>query len=763
MGSSRALGFSLLAIAACAGSHRPTLPVAPPAPPPPVVAPPPVVVPPPPPAPNPDDPFASIDAAANEAIEQGKMPGCVVVVGRHDEILFERAYGSRALVPERLPMRIDTVFDLASLTKPIATATSIMILVDRGKIDLDTPAAKYVPELAKLPPFTVRQLLMHASGLPAVTAIRDYALDRPALMKRLGDLTLKHQPGEKMVYSDTGYVVLEEIVRRTTGKSLAEFTQQEIFDRLSMSDTSFLPDAAHRARAAPTEMRDGIWLQGDVHDPRAHAAGGVAGHAGLFSTPADLARYAQAMLDRGRALVSQKTYDTFTTRQPNGRALGWDIDSGFSTHRSALLSPRAFGHGGYTGTAIWIDPEKDLFFVFLSNRVHPDGKGLVNPLVADLGTRIVQSVEVKTGIDVLRAEAFERLKGARIALVTNASARAKDGTTTIDAFRAAQNVTLKALFSPEHGLEAKAEGAIADASYGGVPVYSLYGERFSPTSDSLSDIDTIVVDLQDAGTRFYTYASTMKRAMKVAADRHLRFVVLDRPDPIGGVDVQGPVLTTAGANFVNHHALPVRHGMTMGELAALFADDDKLTVKLDVVRMQNWRRKDYFDRTGLTWVSPSPNLRNVAEVVNYPAIGLLEGTNLSVGRGTETPFEVVAAPWLDGDAIAKRLAGTPGVAFEPAEVTPRAAPYSGQKCGAVRMRVTDRAAFDPIRTGLAIALAIRGVHGEKFEIEKLDRLLQSKAAMALVSAGKSVDEIEAVWSEALAAFRTKRERFLLYR
>ncbi len=293
-------------------------------------------------------------------------------------------------------------------------------------------------------------------------------------------------------------------------------------------------------------------------------------------------------------------------------------------------------------------------------------------------------------------------------------------------------------------------------------MYSLYGDRFAPASDSLADVDAIVVDLQDAGVRFYTYASTMKRAMKVAADKGIRFVVLDRPDPVGGALVQGPVLAVGSGTFVNHHALPVRHGLTMGELATLFADDDKLGVRLEVVKMQSWRRKDYFDRTGLSWVSPSPNLRSVAEVVNYPALGLLEGTNLSVGRGTDTPFEVLAAPWLDGDALVKRLS-VPGVAFEPVTVTPKAAPYANQKCGGVRMRVTSRDAFDPIRTGIALALAIRAQHGDKFEIEKLDRLLQSKPAMTAIQSGATLDDIERTWEPDLAAFRKKREKFLLYR
>ncbi|MBX3187692.1 MAG: DUF1343 domain-containing protein [Labilithrix sp.] len=716
-----------------------------------------------------DPRFSTVDAAIEEAIGTGKMPGCVVVVGRHDEVLLRRAYGSKALVPEQVPMTLDTVFDLASLTKPVATATSVMILVERGRIDLDAPAARYVPELARLPAFTVRQLLVHTSGLPAATPVSDYALDRGALMQRLGQLTLKHQPGERFLYTDVGFVVLEEIVRRRSGRDLATFTREEIFEPLGMSETGFLPGPALRARAAPTEQREGAWMQGDVHDPRAFALHGVAGHAGVFSTADDLSRYARAMLAKGvidgARVLSEKTFDAFVARRETssgGRALGWDKDSRFASHRSALLSPRAFGHGGFTGTAMWIDPGKDLFVVFLSNRVHPDGKGAVNPLVAQVATLAIDGVEVKTGIDVLRAESFERLRGSRVGLVTNASARAKDGTSTIDAMKSAPGVTLAAIFTPEHGLEAAREGKIADGTHGGVPVYSLYGERMSPTASTLDGIDTIVFDLQDAGARFYTYASTMKLAMKVAAERRIRFVVLDRPNPIGGVDVEGPVLEPTG--FVNHHALPVRHGMTMGELAGLFAADDRIDVRLEVVRMQGWRRRDYFDRTGLTWVSPSPNLRTVEEVVLYPAIALLEGTNVSVGRGTSTPFEILGAPFIDGEALAKKLESLApeGVAFEPVTFTPSSAVHKGKKCGGVRVRVTDRARFAPVRTGVAIAIALRELHPNEWDVDHVDRLLASKAATAAIREGKSVAAVEATWVAALPAFEAKRSRFLLY-
>lgn len=722
-----------------------------------------------------DPRFAAVDNAIAAAIEAGKMPGCVLVIGRQDEVLLRRAYGSRAVLPERVPMTMDTVFDLASLTKALATSTSIMILAERGKVDLKSRVSRYIPELAKLPPFTVEQLLVHTSGLPAVTSLSDYA-DPSSVMRKLGDKLegkLKTEPGEKFLYSDVGFIVLQEIVKRRSGKDLATFTRDEIWAPLGMTDTGYLPEPALRARAAPTEQRDGVWMQGDVHDPRAFALGGVSGNAGLFSTADDLSRYARAMLAKGtldgKRIVSAKTFETWTSRHETssgGRALGWDKDSRFATHRSALLSPRAFGHGGFTGTAMWIDPGKDLYVVFLSNRVHPDGKGAVNPLVAELATLAIEASETKTGIDVLRAESFERLRGARIGLVTNVGARTKDGTTTIDALRAAPNLTLSAIFSPEHGIQGVAEGKIADGTYRGVPVYSLYGDRHSPTASTLDGIDTLVVDLQDAGARFYTYASTMKLAMKVAAEKNLRFVVLDRPNPLGGVAVAGPVLDLGhNGKLATYPALPIRHGMTMGELARLFAEDEKLDLRLDVVRMNGWSRRQYFDQTGLTWVSPSPNLRSVEEVVLYPSVGLLEATNLSVGRGTDTPFEVIGAPFVDGDELAKNVAGRGGIAgvvVEATTFTPKASPYQGKACHGLRLRVVDRSRFEPIKAALTMALAMHELYPSDWDVDQIDRMLQSRAALDAIKAGKSVDAIVGSWSTPLASFVAKRERFLLY-
>jgi uncharacterized protein YbbC (DUF1343 family) len=276
---------------------------------------------------------------------------------------------------------------------------------------------------------------------------------------------------------------------------------------------------------------------------------------------------------------------------------------------------------------------------------------------------------------------FARIAGARVGLITNVSGRARDGARTIDLLRNAKGVELVTLFAPEHGLAADREGRIGFATdeLSGLPVQSLYGGVFAPTPRMLAGIDTLIVDLQDAGARFFTYASTMHRALEVAKENDLRFIVLDRPNPINAMDVAGPVLSLKTSTFVNHHPLPVRHGMTLGELAEMIDADEHLGARLEVVRMRGFRRGSYFDETGLPWVNPSPNLRSVRAAVLYPGVALLEGTNLSVGRGTETPFEILGAPFVDGDALAAALSNLAlgGVSFAATSLVPQAGAYEG--------------------------------------------------------------------------------------
>ena len=735
-----------------------------------------------------------IDRLVAEALAQGKLPGCVVAVGRASGVIYQKAFGSRALLPEREAMTLDTIFDLASLTKPIATATALMVLAEQGKVDLDTRASRYLPELRTLgkDAITLRQLLTHVSGLPAETPVADYERGRAAALKHILAVPLKTPPGTKFIYSDVGFLVLEEVLRRVTGGDLAALAAKAIFRPLGMNETGFLPSADLRPRIAPTEKRGDAWIRGEVHDPRAYRLGGVAGHAGLFSTAKDLARYAHMVLGEG-TLDGARVLSAETVRKmlaphdvPGGiRALGWDVQSAYSTNRGDALSRRAVGHGGYTGTSLWIDPEKDLFVIFLSNRVHPDGKGSINALAGAIATLAGTTLAPATtpaagstlalGIDVLAAEGFARLRGLRFALLTNDSARSRAGVRTTDLLAARRDLVLVSLLSPEHGLSASRDERIED----GVDVKtklaigSLYGGALAPRTARRTGprpvtlppaIDAVVVDLPDVGARFFTYASTLHATLRAAAERGLRVVVLDRPNPIDAVDVAGPMLKASEMSAVNHHPLPVRHGMTMGELAEMMNADEHLGLRLEVVRMAGYDRRWYFDETGLAWWPPSPNLRTVGQTVLYAGVALLEATNVSVGRGTDTPFEVVGAPWLDGRAFAAELkqSGLAGVSFEVTSFTPSENRYKGVPCHGIRLSVTNRAVFEPVRTGLAMALALRKLHGEDWDAARLRRMLGDPAVAQAILDGRSLSQVEALFKDDLDVFRAKRAKYLLY-
>ncbi len=735
-----------------------------------------------------DDPeLAPIDDFVQEAIANQNVPGAVVIVGRHDRLLFRRAYGNREVEPDRVPMTIDTLFDLASVTKPIATATSVMALAERHALSLDDSLAKYLPACATgaKSAITLRELLLHTAGLPAGTPKDDYAHGREEAIRRICAVALRSAPGTESKYTDLGFILLEEVIRHITSRELPDFAGDTIFAPLGMRDTGFQPSGERKERAAWTELVDGVWRVGVVHDPRAYLLGGVAGHAGLFSTADDMAIYARAILGGG-AVDGKRILQASTVASmiapydvPGGvRALGWSVESQW---RGEGLSPRAFGHFGWTGTAMWIDPEKDLFTVVLTNRVHPDGKGDSKPLVARINTlaaRVVgpivgrtdecpgPSEVVKTGIDVLRDERFERLRGERVGLITNESGRARDGTSTIELLLNAPEVKLTALFTPEHGLRSDRHGLVPDGvdDRTGLPVYSLYGDSFAPNADSLAGIDALLFDVQDAGTRFFTYASTMRRAMEAARDHGVRFVVLDRPNPIDGVDVEGPVLVPSSRSFVNYHSLPIRHGMTVGELAYLFNADDHLGAALTVVPMRGWRRSAYWDETGLPWINPSPNLRRVDEALLYPALGLLEATNVSVGRGTDAPFERVGAPWIDADALAAAVIaeGLPGVTWTAEKFTPTSDRYEGQLCGGLHVTVRGRAEFEPVRAGLAVARALRRLYPREWDFAKLDRLLVQPETMRALDEGLPLASIVETYRSQLEAFVAKREKYLLY-
>ena len=511
------------------------------------------------------DHLQRIDTIVAEGLRRKLMPGCVVLLARGQKIVFLKAYGSRQLKPTVEPMTVDTVFDMASITKPMATATSVMKLIEQGKIELTAPVSKYIPEFAAngKGEVTILQLLTHQAGLIPDNSIKDYNDGAEEAFKRIYNLKFYTPPGKKFVYTDVGFILLADLVKRVSGSDVNEFSKQHIFGPLGMRETGYLPAPPLRKRAALTEQRNGKWMQGEVHDPRAFRLGGVAGHAGLFSTARDIAVYA-AMMKNGGQLNGVRILKADTVRQMtaaykiadgNQRGLGWDKQSGFSYNKGDLMSASAFGHGGFTGTVLWMDPQSDLTFVFLSNRVHPNGKGSVNRLAARIATVAAASIDVPrksagvvpvdNGVDVLRKNDFAALRGQKVGLITNHTGLAKDGRSTVELLNDAPNVTLAALFSPEHGFAGKLDIAkIGDSkdSTTGLKVHSLYGKTRRPTAEMLAGLDTLVFDIQDIGTRFYTYISTMRNAMEAAAEHQLRFVVLDRVNPINGVTVSGPVL-----------------------------------------------------------------------------------------------------------------------------------------------------------------------------------------------------------------------------
>ena len=734
--------------------------------------------------------LSAVDALIAQAIAAKKLPGAVVAFGTSQGVLALRAYGQRALVPVPEPMTTDTVFDLASLTKAVATASAVMALVDAGKLRLDDRVRRHLPELDRSAArITVRELLLHASGLPHVDALRNYDAGPAAALASLLRAKPERTPGEGFLYSDLGYLWLGELVRRVSGESLDVFTGRALFTPLAMQDTVWNPAPLLLPRIAPTELTElrapsPILIRGTVHDPRAYRLGGVAGHAGLFSTASDLTRFARMLLSGGALdgarVLSRERVAELSKPEPVGdalRTLGWDAESVYSRLRGSHLSVRAFGHGGHTGVSLWLDPGRNLFVLFLSNRVHPDGKGDVISLIGAVTDAVVQAAEtavpctrlpspVLAGIDVLRQGGFAALAGKRVALVTHLAARARDGTPTLDALRSAPNVTVTALLTPEHGLEAKREGAIAsgrDAARD-LPLYSLFGKTRRPTAQMLEGADAIVVDLVDVGVRFYTYMSTLHEVLRAGAELGREVIVLDRPNPLGGERVDGPLLDPDVHSFVNHHPLPLLHGLSAGELARLIADDEQLAVKLTVIEAQGWRREQLFGETRLRWYPPSPNLPRSQSALLYPAVGLLESTNVSVGRGTGAPFEQLGAPFIDAEELLARMraAQLPGVSLRATTFTPTAAPYRGERCKGLLLRVTDARAFDPVRTGFALATALIAQHRDAFHAGELHKLIGNRRVLDALLRGTSVDALSPLFEPELAAFRARRAHVLRY-
>ena len=745
--------------------------------------------------------LARIDALVEDAIQDGRLPGAVVVVGHAGEIVYEGVFGARVLDGPPEAMTLDTIFDLASLTKAVATTTSVMILVEEGRLRLRERVVTHLPEFAShgKDRITIEHLLTHVSGLRADLPLEEVFEGAATAIARAADEVPDAGPGERFVYSDINFFVLGEIVRRVTGQTLDRFARDRIFRPLGMRDTGFNPPASLIPRIAPTQPcaplawpcgGDGaVMLRGRVHDPTARRMGGVAGHAGLFSTAGDLARFCRMLLGGGtlddvrilaQLTVARMTRVSTPPHMADRRGLGWDLDSRFSANRGDLFGFGSYGHTGFTGTSLWLDPASDTFVVFLSSRLHLSGAGDVTALRGRVATVVASAVSgdlvgdsgaevetaVWTGLDVLREEGFQPLAGAHVGLVTNQTGLARDGATAIDLLHAAPGVELVALFSPEHGIRGVMDGPVSSSrdTRTGLPVHSLYGDTRRPTAEMLTGLDTLVVDLQDVGARFYTYATTMAYLLEAAAARGVRVIVLDRPNPIGGVEVEGPILDESSTGFTGYFPSPVRHGLTLGELARLFNTERGIGADLEVIAMRGWRRETWFDQTGLRWVNPSPNMRNLHQALLYPGIGAIEGSNLSVGRGTDTPFEQIGAPWINGPELARELntRRLPGVRVYPLRFSPKSGRFAGELCEGVFFIVTDRDAMRPVRLGLEVAAALYRLYGDQFDLGAVARLLGSRDTLARIRAGDPPWEIAAGWAAGEAAWRRLRVPYLLY-
>ena len=777
-----------------------------------------------------DSRLTVLDPIVNDAIAQQEIPGAVLVVGHDGRVVYRKAYGSRAIEPRREAMTLDTVFDCASLTKVLATTTAIMQLWEQGKFRMNDPVAKYLPEFGQngKQDITIRQLLVHYSGLaPDLDLTKEWE-GKETAYRMAFEGAPERAPGAAFVYSDINFEVLGALVERLSGESLDEYAARHIFGPLGMKETQGWSSASWEPRIAPTrvapteEDENHHLLRGVVHDPTARRMGGVAGHAGLFSTADDLAIFAQALLDGGRGVLTPATIAKMTApQQPvNGtavRGFGWDIDSPFSTNRGELLPVGGYGHTGFTGTSLWIDPATKTYIVLLTNSVHMNvslpakEKGSAVSLRTKVATAVaaalaldpaeaekmrvatitgynemqsaarklaVRNGTVKTGIDVLEETKFAALHPARggaprsIGLLTNQTGVDSEGRRTIDVLANVPGISLDAIFSPEHGVTGTLDTTdiknAKDAATG-VAVYSVYGASDAarrPPIDVLKRLDAVVIDLADAGARFYTYETTTGYFLEAAAKAGIEVVILDRPNPITGSFVQGPVSDDGRESFTNYFPEPPRHGMTLGELAKMF----------NAERHIGARRRGGSDgglaAGGLVrfdWLGLGESFAQFAELDKRRRFirewRLIEGTNVSVGRGTDTPFEVVGAPWIKSRELAAYLngRGIQSVRFVPIIFTPSASNFAGERCEGVNLIILDRNTLDSPELGIELASALRKLYPNDFKLERMADLLVNQSVFEAIGAGEDPRRIAEDWQERLEGFMRVREKYLLYK
>ena len=757
----------------------------------------------------------ALDEQIQQAVDSGLIPGAVLLVGHGGQVVYHKAYGRRTLIPKPEDMTEDTIFDLASLTKVVATTSCVMKLFEQGKIRINDPVTRYLPEFqGGKSDITVRNLMTHFSGLRPDLDLRPrWSGYETGIQRALVDKPTA-PPGTRFVYSDINFVLMGEIVRRLSGKTLAQYAQDEIFGPLGMQDSMFQPNAALRPRIAPTEIDEltGQPLRGVVHDETSRFMGGIAGHAGLFSTAQDLSHFTEMLLSRGEwrdpassrkvRIFSEATVDKFTEPgspmdQPVMRALGWDVDSPYSGNRGELFPLGSYGHTGFTGTSLWMDPVSHTYVILLTNVVHPKrGKSLTalrskvativaanfgidvagvsltgyNDVMAGGGVHrvVARNAETETGLDVLESEHFAALRGKRVGLITNQTGLDRGGQRNVDVMLAA-GIQVTTLFSPEHGMAGGQDADVAGSadSQTGLPVISLYQPSSRRLTASMRpNVDVLVFDIQDAGARFYTYSCTLLYALEEAAKSKTPFYVLDRPNPITGVHVEGPSLDPALNSFVGCYNMPLRHGLTFGELATMANAEQHWNADLHVVKMKNWERGDWFDTTSLTWVNPSPNMRSLNAELLYPGLAMIEAlSNYSVGRGTDAPFEQIGSDWIKGPELAALLNSrfVPGIRVYATRFRPTAFNFSNREIEGVRFVITDRESLNGVLLGLEVASALNKLYPGHLDWQACRWLIGNQRVLDELNRGVDARAIEGrLEQEDVAEFLSRRKPYLLY-
>jgi uncharacterized protein YbbC (DUF1343 family)/beta-glucosidase-like glycosyl hydrolase/CubicO group peptidase (beta-lactamase class C family) len=740
-----------------------------------------------------------LDRILDGFVEEGAFPGGVVAVGHRGALVHLHPFGRFSYDDDSPKVEADTMYDLASLTKVVAATTMAMILFDEGRLDLDEKVQDFLP-LFQGPgkdKVTVRHLLTHSSGIEGWAPLFQELQGPDAFLRRIQAMDLVYEPGTDFKYSDLGMILLGEILARVAGQPLDEFVRERVFEPLGMTDTLYLPGEDLVPRIPPTEVDEwrGRVVRGEVHDENTFALGGISAHAGLFSTARDLSQFVQMLVNGGvlehHRIVSRGTVELFTRRAgvtDSSRALGWDTKSPEGSSAGSYFSPRSFGHTGFTGTSIWVDPDRELFVILLTNRVHPTRENKLiyraRPAVADAVVNALTDeyrelpvpepgAVVEVGLDRVAAGEDFGLRGKRLGLIVHAASVSSDGRHAIDVLRDAELDVVR-LFTPEHGLRSRAAaGEIVESGSdpdSGLPVVSLYGEHRKPTKKDLKRLDAVVFDLQGAGVRFYTYVSTLILALEAAAEHDLEFVVLDRPNPLGGERVEGPVSAPRDVvpeSFVNLAPGPLVHGLTLGEMARFVNQRLTRPARLSVVPMKGWQRGMTWEDTGRAWVPPSPNLRSPEAAIAYPGVCLLEATNVSAGRGTASPFLNFGAPWLDPSEL--RISAT-GFDLEPVTFTPTASPaaphpkFVDQQCSGMEVRVTDVDAAEPYRLGVELLAAL--MSRDDFEWEDdgaaLIRLLGTRTVLDDLRRRRSVEQIIDADRADHESWRRERESALLY-